>query len=119
MASARANDYDTAIDILRAYAVRLDGSNLPGDRVAMLRRPVEKRIDDYRKLMAQDEWESKMASARFPMKDNEKKRTAELRKQQDEMGNLMAQYTALIHEGKFDAALTMAYKMKELDPDSP
>src|SRR5205823_13239046 len=51
--------------------------------------------------------------------DNEKKRTAELRKQQDEMGNLMAQYTALIHEGKFDAALTMAYKMKELDPDSP
>jgi type II secretory pathway component GspD/PulD (secretin) len=119
MASARANDYDTAIDILRSYAVRLDGSNLPGDRVAMLRRPVEKRIDDYRKLKAQAEWESKMDSARFPMKDNEKKRTAELRKQQDEMGNLMSQYTALIHEGKYDAALTMAYKMKELDPDSP
>jgi type II secretory pathway component GspD/PulD (secretin) len=119
MASAKAKDYDTAIDVLRAYAVRLDASNLPGERVAMLRRPVEQRVDNYRKLKAQDDWDSQLDKRKFPMKDHEKDRTADLRKRQEEMENLTKQATALVHDGKYDEALVLAYKMRDLDQDSP
>src|SRR5260370_36307203 len=119
MASAKAKDYDTAIDILRAYAVRLDGSNLHGERVAMLRRPVEQRIDNYRKLKSQDEWDSKIDAQRFPMKGNEQQRTAEVRKRQGDLEGMMHQANGLVRDGKYEEALVLAYKMKDLDPDSP
>jgi type II secretory pathway component GspD/PulD (secretin) len=119
IASAKAGNYDVAIDTLRAFIVHLDGSNLSSDQLALLRRPLERRMDDYRKLKLQKEWEDKQA-ANLPNADaRERQRVFDIQKRQDELGNMMKQYATLVREGKLDDALVLAYKMKDIDPDSP
>ena len=41
---AKAHDFNTAVDILRSYAVSLESSTLSAERIAVLKRPIERRL---------------------------------------------------------------------------
>ncbi len=119
-ANAKVGDYDTAIDILRTYVERVAGATLPPERITLLRKSAENRMQEYRKLKAQKEWEEKQYAAGHEMggKDREKKRVLDQQKRDTEIEGLMKQFNGLTREGKYDEAVILAYKMKEIDSDN-
>ncbi len=118
--NAKAGEFDAAMDVLRAYLERLEGSSLSKERVATLGRPFQRQLDEYRKLKAQKDWEQQQASTRVigGGREREKKRLFDDQKRQEEVADLIKQCTALMRQGQIDKGLVLAYRAREIDPDN-
>lgn len=109
---------DQAISLLNDYLEQLGRTQLEADRLALLRKPIENRIQQYRTLQAQKVIQGSqdimLASAGF----SEGKHQMNILKTQEEVAGLMKQYRTLMKEGKHKEALQFAMKAKEMDPDN-
>src|SRR5262249_26683067 len=60
----QAGDTDGALEMLQSYSISLRESNVDPDRAVLLRRPVDARLQQFRTLKAQKDYETLQASQR-------------------------------------------------------
>jgi type II secretory pathway component GspD/PulD (secretin)/tetratricopeptide (TPR) repeat protein len=119
MKQFQAGDTDRAIEMLQEYVGGLTQADLDSERVALLRRSIEARLQQFRTLKHQRDFEklqtsqkenSTRAIAREALNEAEKKK---------QIAELMKQYQTFFHDGKYKEAEMYAMRAKELDPDDP
>jgi type II secretory pathway component GspD/PulD (secretin) len=118
-ASSKAGDYAGALEILRAYAQRLEASALPQEQLALLIRPVQRSMDELRTLREQKAFEDR-ASNPIVMDGTrrEGERNLQTQKRQKKIEEMVQQCRALVGENKFDEAVVLAERVKAEDPDN-
>ncbi len=115
----RTGETDRALEILQEYLGRLQEAQLEGERVVLLRRPIEARQRQYTTLKQQRDFErlqkdqhetaQQMLSREARAEENKKKQIAQL----------MKQYQSFFKEGKYTEAEMYAMRAQDLDPDDP
>jgi type II secretory pathway component GspD/PulD (secretin) len=107
------------MDILNDYISELEGERLEPSQMAMLRRPIESRLNGYRVMKAQQD-KARLASGKSKGKLEEIKAQREAeRLKQENVAALMKQYNALYRQHKLEEAGNIAMKARDLDPDNP
>jgi type II secretory pathway component GspD/PulD (secretin)/tetratricopeptide (TPR) repeat protein len=118
MERAQAGETDRAIQLLETYLEGLKGAQLEPQRVALLRRPVESRLQNFKTLKAQQDFEAARSGDKKTFVElRESQAKAEQHKQQLVMEQ-MKKYHAAYKEGRYAEAETYAMKAHELDPDN-
>jgi type II secretory pathway component GspD/PulD (secretin) len=116
----RTGQSDQAVDMLQEYLTRLAEEQLDPTQQAMLRRPIDSRLQQFQLLKAQAD----LANSRFDDRsrhvknDIAKAKNAEQVKQKN-VAQMMKQYNELFHDAKYPEAEMVALRIKELDPDNP
>jgi type II secretory pathway component GspD/PulD (secretin) len=105
-----------ALDVLKDYLDELGGTSFDAQRLALLKRPVERRMQQYRTILAQDALDKQVDSV--TNRWNEGAREKAIRKTSEEVAEQMKLYRTFVKEGKYKEALAAARKAKELDPDN-
>ncbi len=113
----KAGKKDQAVDMLKDYLDELTTANFDPQRLALLKRPVEKRWQEFRTMIAQEAIEQQVTNAGGPGW-NEGKHQQNITKIQQEVAEFINQSRALTKEGKYKEALAAALKAKELDSDN-
>jgi type II secretory pathway component GspD/PulD (secretin) len=121
MAAARASDYVTALDVLRTFDATLQDANLSPEKLANLRRAIERRMAEYKTLKAQDELtqaSSKRNNIVIDGNAEEKQRLKEKSEKENQIADIMKQYNKFYREGNFRAAELVARKGLDIDYDN-
>jgi type II secretory pathway component GspD/PulD (secretin) len=114
----QAGETDRAIQVLETYLDGLKDSHLDAPKVAMLRRPVESRLQNFKTLKSQQDFETARAGdAKTFVELREKQSRAEMHKQQ-QVGEQMKLYHEAYKQARYEEALTYATRAHELDPDN-
>jgi type II secretory pathway component GspD/PulD (secretin) len=115
----RNGDTTQALEILQDYLNSLRDSQLDQDRLALLQRPVESRLQGFKKLKAQQDFEKEQVGQRDTF-NNVMQREAQMEEhKKQQVAELMKQYHTLYSEGKYHEAALAATKARELDPENP
>ena len=114
----RNGDSDEAVEILQEYIDNLRDTQLEPDRVALLQRPIESRLQQFRTLKAQQAFD-KMQLGKNETFDQVRTRAARLEEhKREQITDLMKQYDKFYKEGKYKEAEMVAMRAHELDPDN-
>jgi type II secretory pathway component GspD/PulD (secretin) len=114
----RAGDTAAAMDMLRDYNARLADTHLDPAKVAQLSRQVENRIQQFRTLKAQRDFEKEQTSGFANATNSERVHETDKQKRDAEVAELMGQFRSLYHEGKYQQAVLIAQKAHDIDPDN-
>ncbi len=116
----RTGQTDVAVDMLQEHLARLAEEQLDPAQLALLRRPIDSRLQQFQLLKAQAE----LANNRFDERSRQvkadiaKAKSSEQVKQKN-IQALMKRYNELFKEAKYPEAEMVALQVKELDPDNP
>jgi type II secretory pathway component GspD/PulD (secretin) len=114
----QAGETDRAVQLLEKYLEGLKGAQLESHRVALLRRPVESRLQNFKALKAQQDFETARSGDQKTFVElRERQVKAEQHKQQ-QIAEQMKLSNAAYKEGKYAEAETYASRAHELDPDN-
>lgn len=111
-------DTDQALEILQDHLAALRAAQLEPQRVAMLRRPVEARLEQFKTLKAQRDFEKLQVNQRNQHGVIVQGRQAAEDHKHKQLAELMKQYHTLFKEGKYREAEMYAMRAQELDPDN-
>jgi type II secretory pathway component GspD/PulD (secretin) len=113
----KSGDAQQAMDILTQYLDGLKENSMEPERLVLLRRPVESRLQQFRAMRSQKEYEklkngerdefNKMMTHEALVEEHKEKQIAEL----------MKQYHELYKDGKYREAEMVAKRAHELAPD--
>lgn len=117
MDRVRAGDTEGAMQALQDHLDQLSKAQLDPERIALLRKSVDSRLQQYRTLQAQRSLENEEKQLWNISTHNEGARTRGIQKQQDEVAEQMRLYRSFLKEGKTKEALAAARRAKDLDPD--
>ncbi len=112
-------DMEQAISVLQEYLSRLPSSGLDPDKTALLRRPVEAKLQQYQTLEAQRNIKTAEKNAVAQAKYNHEQKTLAEENKQQRMKELMDKYNGLYKQAKYREAEMYAMQAQELDPDNP
>src|SRR5439155_16074421 len=110
---------DRALEMLQEYAGGLRESALDPDRVALLRRPVESRLQQFKMLKAQKDFEKEQIGQHATAASMQSRIALAEQNKQKNVADLMKQYNTLFKEAKYEQAEMAALKAHDLDPDNP
>ncbi len=114
----RTGQADAAIDTLKEFLDGLANEHLDASQLAMLKRPVEQRLEQFRLLKEQDDFRTAdKVPVGSQMSKVENKKRAEENKQQ-RVSELMKQAAAFDRDHKFEEAQRYYELAAELDPDN-
>jgi type II secretory pathway component GspD/PulD (secretin) len=114
----QAGETDRAIQLLQNYLDGLKTSQLEGPKMALLRRPVESRLQNLKALKSQQDFETARAGDKESFnKLRERQASAEQHKQQ-QVAEQMKLYHQAYKEARYAEAVTYATRAHELDPDN-
>jgi type II secretory pathway component GspD/PulD (secretin) len=114
----RTGQMDSAIDTLKDYLETLSKEHLDTNQTAMLKRPVESRLEQFRLLKEQNEWQNQDKTvAKVGFAEHDRKIAAE-RSKQERVSELMRQFNRFYHDGHYQEAEKYAQLALELDPDN-
>jgi type II secretory pathway component GspD/PulD (secretin) len=108
-----------AIDALTGQLHQIELARLGPDATRQLATPLEKRLQEFRTLQAQKLLDKERQSTSGSAAWNEGQYQQKIRKQQEQVSELLKQCNALQRDGKEKEALALAHKARELDPDNP
>ncbi len=115
----RTGQTDAAIEMLQDYLAQLNDAQLELGQVALLRRPVEARLQNFKLLKAQRDF---LSEEKLSITHVHESKTQELlveQNKQKKVAELMKQYNTLFKEGKYAESERLAMQAHELDPDNP
>ena len=113
----RSGDTAQALDMLQDFLNQLKEANLDPDKAALLQRPVDARLQHFKKLKAQQDFEQEQIGQKDSF-NRMKQREAQLEEhKKKQMAELMKKYHDFDHDGKYAEALVAATQAHELDPD--
>jgi type II secretory pathway component GspD/PulD (secretin) len=113
----QAGDTDQALGMLEEYDASLNDAGLDSDRLAMLRRPIQARLQQYRTLKHQRDFEKLVSNAGHAGDLERSKRAMQEQEKQKQISELMKEYNTLYKEAKYEKAEMLAVRASELDPD--
>jgi type II secretory pathway component GspD/PulD (secretin) len=114
-----AGETDKALEMLQDYLGTLRDSGVDQEKVAQLRRPVESKLQAFKTMKSQRDFEKLLASQHESAQQMKARLVLNEENKQKQVKELMAQYNALFKEGKYKEAEVYAMRAKELDPDNP
>jgi type II secretory pathway component GspD/PulD (secretin)/tetratricopeptide (TPR) repeat protein len=114
---AEIGDTDQAIQVLQEYLSRLPNSGLDPDKTALLRRPVEAKLQQYQTLDAQKKIKGAAEGAFKQARYNHEQKSVAEENKQLRMKELMDKSRALYKQAKYSEAEMYAMQAQELDPD--
>jgi type II secretory pathway component GspD/PulD (secretin) len=116
---ANTGDTEHAIEVLQEFLSRVPESGLDPNSAALVRRPVETKLQQYRTLDAQNRIKyAQDGAVRLAKHNHEQKGVAEQTKQA-RMKELMDKYNDLYKKAKYREAEVYAMQAHDLDPDDP
>src|SRR5262249_42217647 len=114
----RTGQHQVALEMLSEYLNDLAEQKLDARDMALLRRPIDARISQFRLMAAQKE----MADGRMAASNAAADRVAKSRQAEDvkrkNVERLMREFNPQFKEGKYLEAESTAMKASELDPDN-
>ena len=106
-----------ALDMLQDYLNTLQDSQLDPERIALLQRPVESRLQGFKKLKAQQDFDKERTGQQVTF-NNVRQREAQLEEhKKKQVEELMKKYHQLYDQGKYAEAEMAAQQAHDLDPD--
>jgi type II secretory pathway component GspD/PulD (secretin) len=115
---AEAGDFDGAIEALRTYKVSLAASSLEPEQIDTLQRPVDRFVQQYQERKARKVFEKEIIAQERSGHDRERERTVQEQETQAKIVKWADEAKQLMHDGKFDEALVLWYKVKDLDSEN-
>jgi type II secretory pathway component GspD/PulD (secretin) len=113
----RNGDTAQALEVLEGFLNAVAEAQLEPEKAVLLQRPVESRLQGFKKLKAQQDFEK--ARAAQPSNSFNPQREAEMEEhKKEQVAELMKKYHALYHDGKYKEAEMAAAQAHELDPDN-
>src|SRR5262249_34476023 len=103
-----------ALDVLGDCVEELRTAPFDAPKIALLKAPLEKRMQQYRTILAQETLQNQAGNLKW----DENKRDLAIRKTNEQVEEQLKLYRKLQREGKYKEALAAARKAKELDPDN-
>src|SRR5262249_43285992 len=120
---ARAGDIGSALESLEEYlgdmTLQVGSGQMDPDQVALLRRPIEARLQQLKTLKAQQEFEKEQTGARDAIAHDRGKQELDHMARQKQLAELMKRYNDLYGQAKYDDAEVLALQMHDLDPENP
>lgn len=114
----RVGQSDAALEILQDHLAQLNEAQLDASKVALLKRPVESRLQHFKLLKAQKEFLEKDNVVRDSRKSSiSQKQLAEENKQK-KVSEQMKLFNTSFKEGKYLEAESYAMRAHELDPEN-
>ncbi len=107
-----------AVELLTDQLSQINIAQLSPEATRQLRSPIEKRLSEFRMVMAQDLLADGKHRGDSKLAWDEGKYQEKISKQQDEVRDILKQCQALNREHKYKESLALAYKAHELDPDN-
>jgi type II secretory pathway component GspD/PulD (secretin) len=114
-----AGETDRALDLLRDYLSQLDDQPLDRDKLALLKKPIDHRLQQLKTLKAQKDLEAVQKSATATFHENRYREHVAQEEKNTQVGDLIKQFNELFKQGKYREAELAALKARELDPDNP
>jgi type II secretory pathway component GspD/PulD (secretin) len=115
---ADAGDTEHALEVLEDYLRHLPDSGLDPDKMGLLRRPAESKLQQYRTLDSQKKLKDAQTIRTQQQKDaHNAKEQAEVDKQK-RLKELMDKYNTLFRQAKYSEAEMYALQAHDLDPDN-
>ncbi len=109
---------DVAIEMLEDYLASLDKEQIDAQQAALLRAPVEKRLQKFKILKIEEEQHIAEASKNHTIEQHrEETHTAQATKEKN-VAEAMKRFNDAFKEGKYAEAETAAMEAHELDPDN-
>jgi type II secretory pathway component GspD/PulD (secretin) len=115
----QAGETDRALDILQDYSAGLRDSGLEAEKVVLLQRPIDSRLQQLKTLKHQRDFEKLQATQHDTAVHTQSRLALQEQAKKEQMAELMKKYNALFKEGKYKEAEMYAMRAKELDPDDP
>ena len=114
----QAGETDRAIQLLENYLDGLKNCQLDAPKVALLRRPVDSRLQNFKTLKSQQDFETARAGDKKTFIElRERQEKADLHKQR-QVAEQMKLYHQAYKEARYAEALTYSTRAHELDPDN-
>jgi type II secretory pathway component GspD/PulD (secretin) len=119
----RTGDTSGALEMLQEHlgslTLQVGGGQMEPDQVALLRRPIEARLQQLKTLKAQQDFEKEQRGGREAFTANLARTELERQARQKQIGELMKRYNDLYGQAKYDEAEVLALQAHDLDPDNP
>jgi type II secretory pathway component GspD/PulD (secretin) len=113
----QAGDTDRALELLQDYLARLREAQLEPERLALLQRPVDSRLQQFKMLKVQADYEKMNKSHHDAILDQRKREELAEENKKKQIAELMSQYRTFFKEAKYTEAEALAMRARELDPD--
>ena len=107
-----------AVGVLTDQLSQVELLQLAPEPTRQLRAPLEKRLAEFRKFMADKVITNAKSELNQSLFAGEEKREKKLRETQKEVADLVKQAAQLQKDGKYKDALAMARKANQLDPEN-
>src|SRR5262249_22249105 len=114
----KSGDTDGALEALQAYLGKLNEVQLDNDRVALLRRPVDARLLQFKTLKAQRDFEQSTMAKNNSIQDSRGQLALVQENKEKKVKELMDQHRSFYKEGKYKEAEMYAAAAYDLDPDN-
>jgi type II secretory pathway component GspD/PulD (secretin) len=115
---ARAGDLAQALEILQNFLTALKDSQLEPERMALLQRPVESRLQGFKKLKAQQDFEKDRAGHNESFASARQREAQVEEHKKNQVAELLKKSNTLYTEGKYAEAELAATQARDLDPDN-
>lgn len=120
---ARAGDMASALEALEEYlgdmTLQVGSGQMDPDQVALLRRPIEARLQQLKTLKAQQDFEKEQHAGRDAIAHDRGKQELDHMAKEKQLGELMKRFHDLYNQAKFEDAEVLALQMHDLDPENP
>jgi type II secretory pathway component GspD/PulD (secretin) len=118
MARFQAGDTSQALEILQAFIENLKNSDLDESRIALLKRPVEERLQRLRNLKAQRDFDKQQVTMHQSFEEAQRHDSLIEEQRKQKVAELMKLSHTFYQEGKYNDAMVQAEKALELDPEN-
>jgi type II secretory pathway component GspD/PulD (secretin)/tetratricopeptide (TPR) repeat protein len=114
----QAGETDRALQILQDYLASLQESQLEPQRIKLLRSPVDNRLQNFKALKAQQDFETQRGGDVKSFNELRQRQTKAEEHKQKIVEEQMKLYHAAYKEGRYPEAKMHAQRAHELDPDN-
>jgi type II secretory pathway component GspD/PulD (secretin)/tetratricopeptide (TPR) repeat protein len=113
----QAGDTDAALEMLQEYNAGLAKVDLDSEHIALLRRPVEARLQQLKTLKHQRDFEKAQTNEKEAKTQGLTRAILAEEEKKKQLNELMKQYHTFYKDGKYAEAEMYAMRAHELDPD--
>jgi type II secretory pathway component GspD/PulD (secretin) len=110
---------DAALETLNAYMAKVKAAKLDATSIARLQRPIDAKINSFKIMRAAKLAEVNVNKSKTDFVEGKRKELDAEQKKQQQVKDLMKQFSGFYKEGKYAEAELAASKAHELDPDDP
>ncbi len=115
----RAGDTARALEMLQDYVGNLPDREIDPANLSRLKRPVDSRIQQFRLMKAQRDFEKSTTDARTTAESRVSSSVLKEENKKKKIAELMKEFNTFFGEGKYKDAQMKASLALELDPDNP